>query len=65
MTFFAILALLMVEFTSRFARGCMVFPKLASLQINCLKNALPPKGITSANTHLVSGIMSDKTSSSA
>ncbi len=33
----------------------MVFPKPASLQINYLKNALPPKGTTSANTHLVSG----------
>jgi hypothetical protein len=40
----------------------MVFPKLASSQINYLKNALPTKGTTSANTYLVSGATSGGTS---
>jgi hypothetical protein len=40
----------------------MVFPKPASLQINYLKSTSPPKGTTSANTHLVSGATSGGTS---
>jgi hypothetical protein len=43
----------------------MVIPKPASLQIDYLKNALPPMGTTNANIHLVSGATSGKTSHSA
>jgi hypothetical protein len=62
---FTILTLLMDGCTSRFKRGCIVFLKPASLQINYLKSALPPKGTTSANTHLVSSATSGGTSLSA
>jgi hypothetical protein len=61
-TTFATLSLLTAGSTSTFGRGCMVFPKPASLQINYSKKALPPKDITNANIHLVSGAMSDKPS---
>jgi hypothetical protein len=64
-TTFAILSLLMAGCTLKFKRGCMVFPKPASLQIKYLKSALPPKGTTNANIHLVSGAMSGGTSRSA
>jgi hypothetical protein len=64
-TTFAALSLLTAGYTSRFERGCMVFPKPASLQINYLKSALPPKGTTNANIQLVSGATSGKTSHSA
>ena len=64
-TTFVTLSLLMDGYTLRFERGCIVFPKPESLQINYLKKALPPKGTTNANIHLVSGAMSGKTSRSA
>jgi hypothetical protein len=64
-TTFVTLSLLTAGSTLRFKRGCMVFPKPASLQINYLKSALPPKGTTNANIHLVSGAASGKTSHSA
>jgi hypothetical protein len=64
-TIFVTLSLLRAGSTSKFRMGCMVFPKPASLQINYLKNALPPNGINNANLHLVSGAKSGKTSRSA
>jgi hypothetical protein len=64
-TTFATLSLLMARSTSRFRRGCMVYPKPASLQIKYSKNALPSKGITNANIHLVSDTTSGNTSRSA
>jgi hypothetical protein len=64
-TTFGTLSLLTAGSTSRFRRECMVFPKPASLQINYSKKALPPKNITNANIHLVSGAMSGETSCSA